>query len=644
MDNLIPRRVYDFLKQYPPFSLLSEDVLLPIAEQAAVRYVRPGEELFRQGEQPGQSVFIVREGAIQLFRESPSGPLLVEQCDEGDVFGIRPLLASEPYALTARAGEESLVYAVKVDGVRQILDAHPGVALYLAQTYAAGVGRRYSVDLKPQLFLGGQPAWGTADALLEVQPLEKSKAPVTCAPGTTIQQAAEVMSAEEVGSIIVVSPERHPLGIVTDKDLRKKIATGQVPLARPVEEIMSSPVVTVPAEVTMADAQIAMVRHRIHHLCLTEDGTTGSPVVGVLSEHDLMVMQGNNPAILIRETRRCKTSGELREIRERAEQLLEKYIYQEVAISFISTVMTEINDAIIARCLELAEAALEEGGQEAPAAGYCWLALGSEGRGEQLLRTDQDNALVFENVPEEDHEKVKAYYLELARLTTTALNEVGFDYCPGEMMASNPKWCLSLAEWEQQFSHWIFKPEPKAVMYCTIFFDFRPVYGMRHLGEALTAHIFEALDNQEIFMAFLAKNALQNPPPLTFFRNFVVEGSGEHKNEFDIKARAMMPLADAARVLALHARVPHINNTFRRFDHIASLEQNNRELYEQAADAYEILMRYRALQGLRQRSSGRFFNPADLSKMERINLRNAFRPIKELQSLLTTRFQLNLMG
>ena len=149
----------------------------------------------------------------------------------------------------------------------------------------------------------------------------------------------------------------------------------------------------------------------------------------------------------------------LRDIRDRAEQLLKKYIFQEVSIAFISTVMTEINDEIIVRCIELAEADLASEGQQHPGAKYCWLALGSEGRGEQLLRTDQDNALVFEDVPEDAYERTKNYYLDFAGRVTRLLNEVGFEYCPADMMASNPSWCLSLSEWKQQFSTWIHKPE-----------------------------------------------------------------------------------------------------------------------------------------------------------------------------------------
>lgn len=181
------------------------------------------------------------------------------------------------------------------------------------------------------------------------------------------------------------------------------------------------------------------------------------------------------------------------------------------------------------------------------------------------------------------------------------------------------------------------------MLFCTLifFFDYRPVFGNKELAEQLTEHIFTDVEKQRIFLAFMAKNALKNPPPLSFFRNFVVEKSGEHKDEFDIKKRAMMPLADAARVLTIEARVGKVNNTFKRFEKLAELYPTNKDLFEQAADAYEILMRYRTLQGLRNKDSGRYFKPSELNKMQRAQLRNSFQPITDLQSLLTVRFQLN---
>ena len=177
-------------------------------------------------------------------------------------------------------------------------------------------------------------------------------------------------------------------------------------------------------------------------------------------------------------------------------------------------------------------------------------------------------------------------------------------------------------------------------MMCTIFFDYRPVYGDLSLVENLTDHISGLLDQQEVFLQLLAKNALENPPPLSFFRNFIVEKNGEHKDSFDIKLRAMMPLVDAARLLILSRQIKEVNNTSKRFLALAESDPNNAELYHMAADAYEILIRIRTSQGFQSHDSGRYIQPEMMDKMQRLQLRNAFQPIDEIQKLIKIKFQI----
>lgn len=634
MKNAIPGRILDFLRRYPPFQDLSHTFLRKLIEDIEVRYVKPDTHIFRMGETASSQLYMVRQGAVHLYREEKQERTLIDTCDEGDLFGFRPLLAEKTYILSAIATEESLLYIIPASVLEAHMSENPDLAIYMARAIAADTQRRY----QPGTTLAGATVSreGADGYLSEVQAVSPKRAPVTCQVDTAIRDAALRMSEQQVSSIVMVNQEGHPMGILTDKDLRRRVATGEVAIDQPVSAIMSAPVRTAPKEITAAGLQIAMVKNRIHHLVLTEDGTADSTVTGILTEHDLLVAQGSNPAVLIRRIRRAENTDQLNAIRQRSEQLLHRYLQQEVSIAFISTVMTQINDALIRRAVRLCM----QGMRDDPPTAFCWLALGSQGREEQLLRTDQDNALIFADVAPDRLSAVRTWFLAFAKTVTDALHACGFAYCPADMMASNPRWCLSLSEWQQQFSAWLEEPDPQAVMHSTIFFDYRPVYGDDKLAEELTRHIFEDLNARGQFLTFLAKNALQNPPPLTFFRSFVVEKSGEHKDAFDIKARAMMPLADAARVLILGSRLGKINNTFRRFAELARLEPQNSDLFEQAAEAYEILMRYRALRGLEEGDSGRYIRPDALSKIERLNLRHAFSPIRKLQNLLMTRYKL----
>lgn len=640
MENTIPLRIYDFLKAHPPFQFFEKEQLLELAEQVVIQYRPQGEVLFRQGETVGNYIYFIQQGAINLYLESGGNRELADQCDEGELFGLSPLLEAPNYELSAEAAEESLIYAIPADIFQRVAGNAPKVWPYLAAHLAVSLQHIRLTALQGKIFLPQERVQNEAFSLLEIQPMEINREPVTCKPDSTIRDAACLMTLKEVGSVIVVDDAQFPIGIVTDKDLRRKVASGITPLESPVSAIMSSPVCTAKPTVTVADVQMQMVKHQMHHLCLTKDGTPNSPVVGIISEHDLLVVQGNNPAVFLREINRAGRSEELSKFRSRAENLMEQYILQEVSTAYISGIMTEVNDALIRRAIELAMESLCAEGHQVPSSGFCWLALGSAGREEQLLRTDQDSALVFEDPAANELEHTRTFYLSLARRVTQMLASCGFEPCPAEMMASNPRWCLSLEEWKSQFSDWMKEPDPKAIMYCSIFFDYRPVFGLTAMASALSGHIFGILEEEKTLLSLLAGNALEIPPPITFFRGILVERSGIHKEEFDIKGRAMMPLADAARVLALQHRMAGINSTFKRFEALARQEPQNRELYEQAAEAYQLLMRFRTLQGLKHRDSGRFFRPATLSKMQRMLLRNSFQPIRDLQSLLRTRFQL----
>jgi len=327
-------------------------------------------------------------------------------------------------------------------------------------------------------------------------------------------------------------------------------------------------------------------------------------------------------------------------LREKADNLLQKYIAQEVSMDYISTMITAVNDALLQQLIDITTVNLGQ-----PPCAFAWLALGSQGRGEQLLRTDQDHALVFEDgdTPEQNTAR-RNYFLTLANTVAQQLERFGFEQDAADIGANHAQWCLSLQEWKQLFSRWIQVPDEENILLSTIFFDFRPVYGDASLASSLAAHLFEAMQKSHLFLPILAKNAMANPAPLSFFRNFVVERSGEHKDAFDLKLRAMLPLVDAGRVLILHHKMAGINNTSARFRKLAEVDANNSQLLEEAAEAYAFLSATRARFGLKIGNTGRYININELSKLQRQQLRNIFGTIDELQKLMRVRFQTAYIG
>jgi CBS domain-containing protein len=643
MANVIVNRVKEFLKSYPPFNFLNDEELLAVSKQVDVMYFAQAERLFIEGESAQPHFFIIKEGSVQLTKNSPSGEVVKEVCDEGDVFGVLALLGKRPYILTATSIEDTLVYAIPVQTFEHVLESNSKVSLYFAAGFASGqvVVRtdlsasqkaRNSFDSENQDY-GLMIFSGKSDYSF-------SKNVLSCPIGTSIKDAAGLMAEKDVGSIVIVNSKMHPLGILTDKDFRKRLIAEGKSYELKVEELMTTPVLTMPIESDFSTLYLKMIKNRLHHLIFTEDGSPNSPVSGIISDHDILLSQGNSPTVLIQALTQAKDVKEMASVRDRAEKLLLYYLENELSIDFISSIITEINDIILYKAIEMAKTKYQEVSTEISKVKFCFLSLGSEGREEQLLRTDLDNAIVYEDVPLEIQKETEQYVLGIAQEVIDTLLTCGFSPCPGEIMANNPKWCKPLSQWEQYFTEWIVKPDQKALLNATIFFDFRPIYGAKHLAEQMTSHVYKMIGEHQTFLNFLAKNAMLNPPPLGFFRNFIVEKSGEHKEKLDIKLRAMMPLSDIARILILSHQIVGINNTFKRFEKLAELEPNYKELMFEAGKAYEILMRMRATEGLKSQNSGRFIDPSSIGKLQRQLLKNSFAPIDELQKILHIRFQL----
>jgi CBS domain-containing protein len=635
MKNTIAERIYDFLKNFPPFDVLEKEQLLKIASQVKVTYLEKDTFIFRQAENPGENFYVVKDGAIGLTRIMDGEEILVDICDEGDIFGLRSPIQNNHYLLNAKSKEESILYAISVDILKEIIETNDSAHKFLIASYSTNIRAPYANGSNAQLFANEDVLLSNKSNLSDIQTAKYSKHPVTCLPTTTIQEAAQIMCTKRVGSILIVK-NKKPVGIITDKDLRIKIATGLISIGKNVTEIMSSPVITAPEKITVAEAQISMIKNKITHLCITKDGTPNSELIGLLSEHDIVVLHGNNPSVLVKELKRAKDVNTLKYIRDKTSDLLNGYIEQNIPIIFVSKIISEINDAIIIKAIEFSLNEMEN----QPPVKFGWLTLGSQGRKEQLLITDQDNALIFEDVPTKDYKKTKNYFLKLAKSVTDKLHIIGYDYCPADMMASNPKWCLSSTEWKNQFNAWITQPTEKAIMMCTIFFDYTLLYGDTNLVSNMTESIFKSIDSFDIFLNFLAKNALLSKPPLSFFRQFVVEHDGENKDQFDLKSRALMPLTDAARVLTLAHNIKDVNNTILRFQDLAEAEPNNKELYLSCIDSFKILLRYRTKQGIKHNDSGRYVGLNNLSKAEKLKLKGCFKPIKDIQDLLSVRYNL----
>ncbi|GGW41458.1 DUF294 nucleotidyltransferase-like domain-containing protein [Arenibacter certesii] len=637
MKNTISHRVADFLKNFPPFNLLNKSDLLTLSEQITIIYKEKGNPVFLENDSPHGHFYVVYKGAIALKKSNEKS--MMDLCDEGDIFGLRPLMASENYKMEAKAQEESILYAIPIDIFKPYAQQNNEVGDYLIASFASNTRNPYSINHRGKLYEEVLEPVAPHTPLMDLQSVQYSKKLITCTEDTPVKKVAEKMTENKVGAMLILR-NKLPIGIITDRDLRNNIVTGKYPITIEASKIMVSPVTTFKKNITITQAQMAMMKSNISHLCITKDGTSDTKAIGILSKHDIMVAMGNNPAVLIKAITRAKKIKNIKRIRKSIDHLLTGYLEQNIPMTLTSKIITELNDACIKRIIAIS---LKEMPSKPPVK-FTWLSLGSQGRSEQLLQTDQDNAILFENVPEEELEETTDYFLKLAKIINKGLFDIGYEYCPAEMMASNPNWCHSLDEWKTKVSEWITNPGADEVLLSSIFFDYNVTYGDVGLADKLSDHIFETTQNYPIFYLHLASGALQNPSPTGFFRQMLLEADGEHKDTFDLKRRALMPLTDAARVLILSHSVKFVNNTFERFEKLAELEPNNEETFLACSYATKALLKFRTKQGLMHNDSGRYIAIEQLSKEERIKLKRTFKTIKDIQELISVRFKVsNLM-
>ena len=634
MSNSIAENIANFLKEYPPFNYLSYDELIQVVTNIGVVNLDKHKILFKIDDKLHDSFYVVASGVINLSVIADAEETLLNKCYAGDVFGLRPFFAKNNYMMTAKAREDSIVYAVPISSFKPFVAQNPQVLDFLLESFATNTRNPFDKENRGKLITDNVYTENQTNEIQYFQSLAYNKTPLKIAKNASVKDAAQLMTENLIDSAIVIE-QNAPIGIVTDTDFRTKIANGRFPITTTVDKIMSSPVITVPENVSVAEAQLLLLKYNVSHLCVTTDGSDKSDVCGIISEHDLIVAQANNPGVLIKEIKRSLSPKELKLVREKLTDLIQSSIAKNIPLPHIYNITGEIITAIIKRSVELA--ILDLG---SPPSRFAWLSIGSQGRKEQLLLTDQDSILIFEDVAPEKYRDVKDYFMKLSKRTTTILEKVGYQYCPNGHMASNMLWCKSLSDWMKQYNNWMKMPGETSNDISSIFFDFEIAFGEGKIEDTIADLIFKNTKNNALFFDYLGNDALHKNPPLNFFKKFNLEEEGENKGKFDIKNKAIMPLVDGARLFAISMNLRGINNTYSRFKQLALVDPKFSEIYLNCADAFLILSKFRTLEGLKNDNSGDFINIDELTKVDREKLKNALSPMKELEELIKDKFQL----
>ena len=442
-----------------------------------------------------------------------------------------------------------------------------------------------------------------------------------------------------IGSIIVVGPGGEALGIVTDRDLRTRVLGVERSTADPITTIMTAPVVTISPEAFALEALLEMTRQNVHHLPVVEAGK----LIGVISSHDLLLLQAAAPLELARRIQSCASVVELGAIIPQLTETVRRLVEQQGLSGYeIGRIVSELNDLVIGRVLVFAERELRDGAAGEPPLPFCWLALGSEGRREQTLRTDQDNALVYvdPSSPTLRHAAAR-YFLGFAERVIQDLVQLGYPRCPADSMASNPKWCQPLSVWRGYFGEWARDTTSENLMHASIYLDFRPVAGTADLAHQLRDEVRAQVRAWRSFPRYLGKIAVSHAPPLGLFGRFKLRRDNGRRG-VNVKLGGMLLLNNALRAYAIDLGLDE-TNTIERLE--AAARVGGCFTAGEVADireAYETLFHFRLRHQLDRMAAGEppdnLLDPYALSRSDQQRLRGAFRAIRRLQGKVEDRY------
>jgi CBS domain-containing protein len=465
-----------------------------------------------------------------------------------------------------------------------------------------------------------------------------TRPPVVCLPSVSAREVARLLSGHGVGSVVVLGADADPVGIVTDRDLRRKVvAEGRDAATTRAGDIMSAPLVSIRPEAFAFEAILEMTRRGIRHLVVSDHGR----LTGVVSIYDFVLSESLHPVLLAREITRTASLEGLTILSARITDLTRRLLAEGGTAYDVGQMIAALNDRVVERVLALAAATLAEAGLEAPGVRYCWLSFGSEARREQTLRTDQDNGLVFEDPPVDLGAQAAAYYARLGEVVVGGLVHVGVPPCPGGIMASNPRWCQPLARWRDYFHRWITDPTPDQVLGASIHFDLRPLGGAPELAEALHDAVRQEIPSHSGFLRVLARDVVERRVPLTLLGRIATRRSDPHRGALDLKGGGTLQLVGAARVHALELGLS-VTNTIDRFRGAEARQIYTAAEAREVSDAVQHLMRLRLLHQLEQLGRGgapdNFVVPAELSHADRVLLREALRTVGWVQTRVRERF------
>lgn len=622
--------ILHFLHQYPPFDQMEPPHMLHLIEHARLRFFPAGQLVTGPADGVAAHWYLIRQGAIVSRRPDSGESSQAEPprvLGPGDGFPLAALVGERPTRNEYRAERDTFCLEVDAAEFARLLHLSEPLRVFAMRGVSSLLGRLHKqAQMHASAELGQPAAFNTelGDFI--------ARAPVTCSPHTSLQQAVRIMHDSQVGSIAIVDDGRLA-GIFTMRDLRREVAGDGFDLTGAIRGVMTPDPLHLPPTAPAIDAALLMTQHRIGHMCVVRNGR----LEGVISERDLFALQRLSLVQVARGLRHADSLDELVAMRERITPVISGMMAHGADAAQLMRVITQLNDHTTHRAIELVLAAHGK-----PAVHFSWLSFGSEARREQTLLTDQDNGILFEARDAGDATRIRSVLLPIAADINQALERCGLMRCPAGIMAGNPALCLSLAEWQKRYTDIIRDPDPDNLLKATIFFDARVLWGDKSAFAGLRQQVLVMVADNPAFLRLMAQTALAHRPPRGLLRELLGTewGAGD---TLDLKTEAITPLVDGARVLALAHGIGQASTVerLRRLTEYGVFGQEDGRAFTEALRYLQLLRMQLHHRQLREGTSlGNRLAPAALGALDRRILREALRQARRLQHLVGHRYRL----
>ncbi len=605
--------IREYLETCAPLDKLTEECLNEIVATLEISYLRRGKPLLNPGDE-NQSLYLIRTGALELYDIEGN---ISAQLSEGDWAGHRSTMLSGIVTRKVVAIEDTLLYVIASSVFKKLLKEHKAIREYFSEQKTERL--RSAIN---------EISNNEQSTLISTRVGELSHtAPLIVAANTTIKEAAIRMTSEHASALLVIDEGENDIqGIITDREFCTKVVANGLNLEESVDTIMTRNIITIPCKSTASQALLTMTRNNIRHVPVLEN----NKVKLIVTAADIIRLQSDNAFYLIKEIHRANSIEELTSLSKQLAPTLVNLVKSGLNADDTAHAISSIGESITKRLLQMAEEKLGP-----PPVPYAFIIAGSQARNEQTAHSDQDNALILSD--DYDEEKHDEYFLTLAKFVSDGLDACGYIYCPGDVMATNKQWRQPLSAWKKYFKQWMNEPEPKPLMYASIFFDLRCIYGDQQLLQELQTKVYKRTKKSDLFINLMSANALHYRPPLGLFRHFVLEKTGAEHKALNMKKRGVVPIIDLARVYALKAG-SHAINTQERIDAVAEAGVLSQEGRADLKDAFEFIstvrLKHQAMQIENGKVADNHVPPEELSSLERRHLKDSFEIVSTLQTAL----------